>query len=781
MPTYESAYKSLLQGVSQQIPEERLPGQLSAQVNMLSDPVTNLRRRPGAQLRKTLQMPNANCNSIRAFFTDIAGTRVHVIICTRAGAIFVLNENLEQEALLDTGGYCIAQNANNIRVATVGNEFFILNREKVPQIQINYSGFNPNNAGFFYIVSGAFSRTYTVTVGFDNGSWSFTASYTTPNGTGVDDASRATPEYIAQQLADQIAAQNIGGLFVDRDGAFVYLTRNNGITVNSPIGTSYIVASKNSSVSNVGFLPSRLPVSANGYICRVGTGKSAQYYRYNSATTEWEETGAYGSPTSITNCPISLYWNGSSWVIDNSPFEGRKAGDDENNPLHEWMQYGITGISSYQGRLVLLSGPMVSLSESNQPRRFFRSTVTTVVPSDAIEIGSGMNTSAAYEWAVPFNKDLILFSQAYQAVIPSGNTAITSSTATVVLTSTYDTDTTCCPISIGRTLLYPTPRSEDFFGFMEMLPSSYTDSQYVSLDSTPHLPRYMPGRCRAAVSSSVANVAVFLSTEDNRSLYVHEYYWDGDTKAQQAWHQWTFEYDIATVYFAQDLLFVLFLQNGRLLYCSIDPRASAVQADGNVRPYLDIYFTANAQNAEVNLAGSVLANSLLEFSPDFFDKVRLVRGSGDLQGEDVGATHLGGGRFQLASNQPDGPICIGIPFYSGFVLTPPVIKDQNESTVHSGKATLLRLQVGTRNTGRFRARIKDQFTPEDELLIPTITFDNPEIDIGKALFSSHSLQQVPCRTEMRSSSCEIFTESAQELNCVSVEFLSRWQPKYRRR
>lgn len=42
MSTYEAAYKSLLQGVSQQLPEERLPGQLTAQVNMVSDPVTNL-------------------------------------------------------------------------------------------------------------------------------------------------------------------------------------------------------------------------------------------------------------------------------------------------------------------------------------------------------------------------------------------------------------------------------------------------------------------------------------------------------------------------------------------------------------------------------------------------------------------------------------------------------------------------------------------------------------------------------------------------------------------
>ena len=137
MPTYESAYKSLLQGVSQQIPEERLPGQLSAQVNMLSDPVTNLRRRPGAQLRDVSTMPSATCNSIRGFFTDIAGTRVHVIICTRTGTIFVLNENLKQEALLNTGGYCIAQNANNTSASGKTASTTETTRESTAEAQIN--------------------------------------------------------------------------------------------------------------------------------------------------------------------------------------------------------------------------------------------------------------------------------------------------------------------------------------------------------------------------------------------------------------------------------------------------------------------------------------------------------------------------------------------------------------------------------------------------------------------------------------------------------------------
>lgn len=57
MSTFESSYKSLLQGVSQQIPSERLPGQLTSQLNMLSDPVTGLRRRPGVEFKAAITLP----------------------------------------------------------------------------------------------------------------------------------------------------------------------------------------------------------------------------------------------------------------------------------------------------------------------------------------------------------------------------------------------------------------------------------------------------------------------------------------------------------------------------------------------------------------------------------------------------------------------------------------------------------------------------------------------------------------------------------------------------
>lgn len=439
MSTYEAAYKSMLQGVSQQLPEERLPGQLTAQVNMVSDPVTNLRRRPGVVFRKSWAWASADYEHSLGWFTDIAGSRVNILLNTNTGNIRILDEQFNEGASLNGGAYLINADPTRIRASSVGNEFFLCNVDKQPVVQYGTTDPNPVNSGFFYVVSGAFSKWYSVDI--VHGGGSITASYTTPSGTGSGDAALATPEYIAEQLCTKLVTGS-PSLSVQRTGPYVFITSAGGISVNTNVGTGFMIASKSGVVRSTGDLPARLPSAANGFICRVVTGASPQYYRYNHLTAEWTEVGAWGSPTRITNVPISILWTGTAWALNTESFVGRNAGDDDSNELHEWMTYGITGMGTYQGRLVLMSGPLVSLSASNKPRHFFRTTVSSLLNSDPIEVGAGMNSAAAYEWAIPFQKDLVLFSRAYQAVIPSGNTAVTPSTATVVPTSAHETDTT---------------------------------------------------------------------------------------------------------------------------------------------------------------------------------------------------------------------------------------------------------------------------------------------------------------------------------------------------
>ena len=773
MSTYEAAYKSLLQGVSQQLPEERLPGQLTSQVNMVSDPVTNLRRRPGVLFRKSWAWASADYGHSLGWFTDIAGSRVHILLNTNTGNIRILDEQFNEAASLSGGAYLVNADPTRIRATSVGNEFFLCNVDKSPVVQHGPTDQNPANSGFFYIVSGAFSKGYHVNI--VHGGGVITATYTTPSGTGTGDAALATPEYIAERLFNQLAGDPT--LFVQRDGPYVFVSRAGGISVNTSVGSGFMVASKSGVVPSTGALPARLPSAANGFICRVGTGDSPQYYRYSHLTTEWSETGAWGSPSSITNVPISILWDGTAWALKTTAFDGRNAGDDDSNELHEWMTYGITGMSTYQGRLVLMSGPMVSLSASNKPRQFFRSTVSSLLNSDAIEVGAGMNSAAAYEWAIPFQKDLVLFSRTYQAVIPSGNSAVTPATATVVPTSAHETDTTSSPITLGRTLMYCTPKSEDFFGAMEMIPSNYTDSQYVSQDSTPHLPKYMGGRCRFAVASGVASLALFSPSGDPYSLTVHEYHWDGDSKVQQAWHQWTFEYPIACAYFASDVVVLAFIQNGTIVLGTVDPRAGALNASSERRPFLDLNVSASIVDNTVTIPAWMLS-----FDPLIRDKLKLVLVTGALAGEEVGFVNgATANTLTTVLSHPSGTVGIGIPYYSGVIPSPPVVKDYNENTIHSGKATLQRYMVGTKNSSEFTVSVTDAYSTGEDLAVPTLSWSSPELELGRGLYADTSISIVPCRTDLRSTAMEVSTEGTGELNITSLEYVAKYHPKIKRR
>lgn len=776
MSTFEAAYKSLLQGVSQQLPEERLPGQLTAQVNMVSDPVTNLRRRPGVVFKVGSAWTGAVDSRTLGWFTDIAGQRVHILLNAATGAIRILNEDFVQQAELAGGAYLTASDVRTIRATSVGNEFFLCNTAIKPVLAYGSAGLDPAKAGFFYIVSGAFGRTFNVTVTY--GGSAYTASYTTPGGTGAGDAALSTPEYIATQLANAITTA-IGvsaGVTVTREGPFVFLQRADAMSVNTTVGTAYMIVSKSGMVTAEGNLPSRLPSVADGYVCRVGSGDTPKYFKYNHATTEWLETGAYGSPTAITNCPISVTWTeADGWKIIDLNFEGRLAGDDKSNPAHEFSLHGITGMGTYQGRLVLLAGPLVSLSASGIPRRFFRSTVTSVLSSDPIEIGSGMNSSAAYEWAIPFQKDLLLFSRAYQALIPSGNTAITPGTATVIPTSAHEVDTTSSPITLGRTLMYCNPRSEDFFGVLEMLPSNYTDSQYVSQDSTPHLPKYMGGRCRFAVSSGVASMALFAPSGDPNSLVVHEYHWDGDEKVQQAWHMWTFKYPVAAAYFASDVIVMMFVKNGVVVLGTVDPRAGALNSDSERRPFLDLNFRAEIVSNVITLPAW-----LLTFDPTVKSELRASALAGDLQGELVGTTVVGD-TLRTVPSWPSGAVGVGIPYYSGMNPTPPAVRDYGGQVIHGGKATLLRFMLGTKNSSQYYVTVSDDYSQGEELAEPVLTWASPELNIGRGMWSKSTVNVIPCRTDMRTTDMEISTTGTGELNVTSLEYVAKYNNRIKRR
>jgi len=780
MAAFEGSAKSQLQGVSQQVARERLDGQVTAQDNMLSDVVTGLRRRPGAQTVLTTGT-TADRDHMTGWSTDIGGQKVNLLLNGISGTLTVFNQDW---ALLQqlTSSYLIGPRAN-LRATTVGDEFIIANTGIKPTVSGAQAGLqDPSHTGWFYVKTGAFNQTYRVDLGYNGTAVVHTAVYSTPDGTHAGDAALATPEYIAGQLAAYILASidptHVVYTNVDVYGAYIFV-RCAGVNfrVSTPMPSTYISTSGGSYVQTAGELPAKLNAAANGIVMSVGDVNRPTYFKYDSQRLAWVECGQYGSPGALANMPVRLSYNGSAWVLKQD-YEGRYAGDDVTSPPPNFITRGITGVGAFQGRLVLLSGSLVNMSASNLPQRFYRSTVTSVLQSDPIEVGASANSSAAYQYCIPFQKDLLLFAEKYQALVPGGNQPVTPQTASVIVTSTYEADMTCAPIPTGRTLMYPAPRSLDFYGVMEMVPSQYTDSQYLSSDVTSHLPKYLAGRCRFAVSSSVANMALFASTRDYRTLIVHEYLWDADSKVQQAWHRWTFPFDIADAFFSGSNIYLVFLQNGNITIGSIDPRIGTLTAQADRRPYLDLYSDATVTN---NLAPIPDAIRLLDSTA--YQTVRLSDKDSTLLGEEVGIDARSATQVTTVPSFPAGPVTIGIPYRSSFSPTPPLVKDSNGVVISSNKLTILRYMVGTANTAEYEAIVADASTDveDDTQTMPALYWGSEELDLGKPRVNGESVAILPCRTNANTTTLVLFTEGLGEMNILSLEYVCRYNQKLRRR
>ena len=133
MAIFEGAHLNLLQGVSQQVPRSRLAGQLTSQVNMLSDPVTGLRRRSGSKYRFSETTGGANVNTILAWRTDIAGVSCELMLNTHTGVLTIRNTSGEVLQTFPPIDYLKTTTAQAIRHTSVGESLFICNITQVPQ------------------------------------------------------------------------------------------------------------------------------------------------------------------------------------------------------------------------------------------------------------------------------------------------------------------------------------------------------------------------------------------------------------------------------------------------------------------------------------------------------------------------------------------------------------------------------------------------------------------------------------------------------------------------
>lgn len=771
----EGTYKSLLQGVSQQVPRLRLEGQVNEQTNMLADPVTAIRRRPGTPLSAAFNFGPVNDNNLYTQYLERGADGRNLVINTSTGSWWLLNKDANGVVASGSDAYFIASGgASSIQSTSVGGETFILNIQQGPQSYMSTTKRDPATTGWYFTKVGAFSKAYTLTV--KRGGDTFTATYNTPSSIREDGqpdpVPMTAPTYITGELVKQLQAH---GIDVHQQDMYLYVTGNATVSVSSTAGSSYVGYSGVSNVPLLTDLPAIIPTGGNGLMMSVGTdGNALTWYRWDEPTNSWKEDSSYGSPAGIRNMPRVL-------VVDSitaPDFEGRLSGDDITNEVPTFLDQGvITGMTTYQGRLVLLSGAFVTMSKSGNPYRFYRSTVTELQPGDRIDIGIGSSQNSVLRRGIQFNRDLVLFGDSVQAVVTGGGNIITPQTAAISLTSEESCVSKITPMQAGQTVLYPFKRSSKFSGFLELIPSQYTSSQYVSQDATGHIPEYMGGDIRLTTASNVVNMCVTAGSGNPKELYVHEYQWSSEGKQQAAWHKWNLPYNAASIHFAREKLIVLMWDGANVYVTAIDPREGYDNQTVSSLPYLDLYSTITVSGGTFTVPEHLRTLVTSGYS------LGLAFATGTAATEEAGIASFNTSTWvgMVELGVPDGQYWLGVKFDSRFTPSPPILKDDAGKEVGSGHVRLVRMEVAVRNTGKFTTRVKDVRTDVDHTADYTGLFMNsPELVPNYPLIISQANVLVPCRTLADTTEVTFSTDGTHDMNLIDISYLLRYNQRRRR-
>lgn len=332
------SFESLLRGVSEQAPNNRLPGQCTEQVNLIPDPVHGLTRRHGstflaeATIDDYLPTFEADLRAYRSFSYEHNGESYDLLIRTKArppgGPTYaypvIVYKRSTAEFLPVEVGWDTAWSTGGVSAVTAIGKYVVFAGNTVTPgaTSVDKWGDSANQAlSALWIRGGAYARTFTVrATKTDNTVVTF--SYTTPQSSyqGLLDTS-AVPVFVADPA---------GGTTSDTESAYVEptlytaeltwyawsptgLTAKKGATAMTNVhpaapanslqfswaaGAQYVqFHSSNAGASDISLTYTHTKTSPNPNYARV-VGQLTN--EYNSAVTSWIGTAAEAiQPASI--------------------------------------------------------------------------------------------------------------------------------------------------------------------------------------------------------------------------------------------------------------------------------------------------------------------------------------------------------------------------------------------------------------------------------------------------------------------------------------------------
>ena len=595
MPLLSRTISNLIGGVSQQPEVLRLENQATTQENGFSGVVEGLKKRPPTNYVAKISSSSLTNAYIHTINRD---TSERYIVVITDGAIKVYDIDGTEKTVVSqtnaTNYLASSTPRSEFKCLTVNDYTYIINTNKTVAMDAATSTGQVEQA-IYQVTQGVNSTKYSITI--DSTTYDFTSS-------------NSDTEAIRDGVFSAVGSP--AGLTLTKIGnsSFKVVKASGTLSVSASDGygnkASQVIYN---SVQNFSDLPEE---GIDGQVVEVKGDASNNFDNYwvkwVDSTSVWEETIApsitykfdYDTMphllirTADGNFRLTQA-DGSSYTVSSTSYTvpqwgERQVGDLNSAPNPSFVDTKIKDIFFHSNRLGLLADENIILSRSSEYFEFFAETVTDVLDTEVIDINVAHTKVSKLKNAIPFNSDLLLFSDQTQFLL-SGGTSLTPANVAVNVATEYEALDSVKPVGSG---------SNVFFGFNK---GQYTGLReyYVESDGetnegediTANVPKYIPANVFKFAIASNENVLVALSskaTEINK-LYVYQWFYADNKRLQSAWHRWSFgttsNVTILNVDFIGTTLYLLMQRSDGVYIETIDVAPATVDTSANYLTHLD--------------------------------------------------------------------------------------------------------------------------------------------------------------------------------------------------
>lgn len=559
---------NLIQGISQQPDAQREPSQGETQINGMSSLAEGLRKRESTHV--VAKVSNSSFGDV--YFHQIlrdSAEKYLVVVGKTAIKVFDLDGN--EKTVSAPSGYSylssVVSATSDIRAATIADYTFISNTKAVPAMDASLAPAVARPAAhetLVWVKAANYGQTYNVNV---NGTLATVQTAVAPV---VVSGSTTTENRIStEDIADQIktALAGVTGVTIARKGSVLHLTSSSAITVAaSDARANADITAITDSVQAFTELPTIAPEGYQVEIVGDPGNKFDGYYvkfvpRTGAGTFgegSWQETPSPGveykinsatMPHLLVRLPNGTFYfgpaNGSTQGGITIPSWGeRTAGDYDTAPDPSFIGYPIQDVFIYKNRLGFLADENVILSRTRAFFDFFPETVTAVLDTDPIDLTASNNRVSILRYAIPYQDELIIFSDQIQFRFNAAETVLTPATAQITVLTQYEIDPDCRPIPVQGTIIFCQANGQ-WSQFREFsVRGAGTALVADASDLTGYVSSYIPADVFKLTANDTGNSWFAVSGKSGFTdrIYVYKYFYrntgGGAERAQSSWSHW---------------------------------------------------------------------------------------------------------------------------------------------------------------------------------------------------------------------------------------------------